>query len=119
MLQLNNFFKKCMKIKTKTRPNNLKTQVHKKTSCDHSLPVVSLKISEVLQRLHPLSLRDRLYRALSSATDLPSKFQIFFFIFLRSMVKRLPKPILGQDGRSMRVSKVELQLPPVTNNIHP
>lgn len=49
-----------------------------KSTVTSSLPGVSLKTAEVLQRLHPLSLWYRLYRAFFSATDSSDKFLIFF-----------------------------------------
>lgn len=73
--------------------------ISEKSAVTSSLPGVSLKTSEVLQRLHPLSLRYRLYRAFFSATDSSGKFLIFFQIFsfhVVSKVRRLQKHILAR-----------------------
>ena len=128
MLQLNKFKKNRMKIKASTSPNDAHfSEGYKwtrKSAVTSSLPGVSLKISAVLQRLHPLSLRYRRYRAFFSATDSSGKFLIFFQIFsfhVVSKVRKLQKHILrhckmGEACTSPKQSYSFLQLP--TTYVH-
>lgn len=93
-----------MKIKPITCPNDAHSSERYKwtgkSAVTSSLHGVSLKISEVLQRLHPLSLWYRLYRAFFSATYSSGNFLIFFQIFsfhVISKARRLQKHILGHS----------------------
>lgn len=125
---------KCIKIKSSTSPNaahfSERYKWTRKWAGTSSLPGVSLKIFEVLQKLHLLSLWYKLYRAFFSATSSSGKFLCCFLFFFTpqsllflvvSKVRRLQEHILGhcKMGETCKSSNQSYSfLPLATTYIH-